>query len=252
MASGLALDHAAWSSPWRLRSLRDKGVLSGSLLIAAISLPPFPGGASVAAISAALLLGPIGVGVVRLLRILWLPMASIVIGVATVAVSLSWDGGLNAQITAPGLAMAAALAVRALAATLAMFTLACSTPMVDLFAALRKARVPGALVEIAALVYRFTFSLLESVGAIHHAQEARLGYINRKAAMRSASMGVAVLFTRTWDQARRLEDGLAGRGYEDALRTLEPDRLRSGVFLLSSVAVVAAVVGTSLLWGYST
>ena len=57
--------------------------------------------------------------------------------------------------------------------------------MVDLFSALRKARVPGALVEIAALVYRFTFSLLESVGAIHHAQEARLGYINRKAAMRS-------------------------------------------------------------------
>ena len=189
MASGLALDHAAWSSPWRLRSVRDKGVLSGSLLIAAISLPPFPGGASVAAISAALLLGPIGVGVVRLLRILWLPMASIVIGVATVAVSLSWDGGLNAQITAPGLAMAAALAVRFSRPPWPCSRWPARRRWSTFFAALRKARVPGALVEIAALVYRFTFSLLESVGAIHHAQEARLGYINRKAAMRPRPWG---------------------------------------------------------------
>ena len=40
MAHGLALDHAAWSSPWKARSVRDKGVLSGGLLMAAIALPP--------------------------------------------------------------------------------------------------------------------------------------------------------------------------------------------------------------------
>ena len=249
MAHGLALDHAAWSSPWRTRSVRDKGVLSLGLLLAAVTLPPVPGGLMVAVVSLFLLLGPIRVGWARLGRIGWLPLVSILIGVATVAISPSWDGGPRLQVTDAGTVMAADLAVRAVAATLAMLTLACSTPMVDLLSALRRARVPDPLIEIAALTYRFTFGLLESAGAIHAAQEARLGYATRSAAMRSASLGVAALFVRSWDHARRLEAGLAGRGYEDSLRTLEPDRVRSTGFLAGSVALLAALAGLSIVWG---
>ena len=248
MAHGLALDHAAWSSPWRSRSVRDKGVLSLGLLVAAFSLPAWPGGAAVAVVSLALLLGPIRVGWARLGRIVWIPLVSILIGVATVAVSVSWDGGLRLQLTPEGVETAGRLAVRALAATLAMFTLACSTPMIDLLNSLRHARVPDPLIEIAALIYRFSFGLLESVGAIRQAQEARLGYANRSAAMRSASMGVAMLFLRSWDRARRLEDGLAGRGYEDTLRTLEPTRRRSAGFLVASVALLVVLAGGALAW----
>lgn len=248
MSHGLALDHAAWSSPWRGRSVRDKAVLSGGLLIAAIALPPVPGGVGVVAISLVLLLGPIKVGWARLCRIIWMPVVSILIGVATVAVSVSWDGGLRVQLTRVGLETAGRLFVRAIAATLAMFTLACSTPMIDLLSSLRHARVPDPLIEIASLIYRFTFGLLESAGAIHAAQEARLGYANRSAAMRSASMGVASLFLRSWDHARRLEEGLAGRGYEDALRTLEPQRRRSRTMLISSLAMLTVLVAGSLTW----
>ncbi|CAL8969395.1 Cobalt transport protein CbiQ [Propionicimonas sp. T2.31MG-18] len=248
MAHGLALDHAAWSSPWRSRSVRDKGTLSLGLLLAAISLPPFPGGAAVAVLSLVLLLGPIRVGWTRLGRIVWLPLVSILIGVATVAVSVSWGASLRVQVTPAGLDQAAQLAVRAVAATLAMFTLACSTPMIDLLSCLRHARIPDPLIEIAALIYRFSFGLLESAGAIHQAQEARLGYSTRSAAMRSASMGVAVLLLRSWDRARRLEAGLAARGYEDTLRTLEPARTRSTGFLVTSVATLAMLVAGSVGW----
>ena len=248
MAHGLALDHAAWSSPWRLRSVRDKAVLSLGLLLAAVSLPSVPGGVAVAVVSLVLLLGPIRVGWGRLARIVWIPALSIAIGVATVAVSVSWDAGLRLQLTASGLATAGALAVRAIAATLAMFTLACSTPMIDLLSSLRRLRVPDPLIEIASLIYRFTFGLLESAGAVHAAQEARLGYANRKAAMRSASMGVAALFIRSWDRARRLEAGLAGRGYEDALRTLEPGRRRSRAFLAGSLVLLGTIVAGSVAW----
>lgn len=248
MAHGLALDHAAWSSPWRVRSVRDKGVLSLGLLLAAVCLPPVPGGLAVAVLSLALLLGPIRVGGTRLVRIGWLPLLSILIGVATVAVSVRWDAGLRLEVTDAGVATAVQLAVRALAATLAMFTLACSTPMIDLLSGLRRLRVPDPLIEIAALIYRFSFGLLESAGAVHAAQEARLGYATRGAAMRSASMGVAALFVRSWERARRLEDGLAGRGYVDALRTLEPTRRRSSGFLIASIATVALIA--ALAWGW--
>ncbi|MBK9697945.1 MAG: cobalt ECF transporter T component CbiQ [Propionibacteriaceae bacterium] len=251
MAHGLTLDHAAWSSPWRPRSVRDKAVLCLGLLLAAVCLPPFPGGVAVAHVSLAVLLGPVRVGPARLGRILWAPLLSILIGVATVAVSVSWEAGPRFQVTPASLAMAEALAVRALAATLATFTLACSTPMVDLFAGLRKAHVPDPLIEIASLVYRFSFGLLDSAGAIRQAQVARLGYATRTAALRSASMGVAGLFLRSWERARRLEAGLAGRGYEDALRTLEPPRRRSTRFLIGSLMLLAVLVGGSLAWGSS-
>lgn len=248
MSHGLALDHAAWSSPWRARSVRDKGVLCVGLLLAAICLPPIPGGAAVAAISLALLLGPIRVGWTRLVRIGWVPLLSILIGVATVAVSVELSSGLQVSVTPAGLDAAGRLAVRAVAATLAMFTLACSTPMIDLLSALRRLRVPDPLIEIAALIYRFSFGLLESAGAVRAAQEARLGYATRSAAMRSASLGVAALFVRSWDRARRLEDGLAGRGYVEALRTLEPARRRSSGFLIASVAAVALIAALAMSW----
>lgn len=248
MSHGLALDHAAWSSPWRGRSVRDKGVLSLGLLLAAVALPPVPGGIAVAVVSAAILLGPVRVGWSRLWRILWLPLLSILVGVAAIAIRVGWDGGMRLGTSAAGIETAGQVAIRSVAATLAMFTLACSTPMVDLLSGLRRARVPDAIVEVASLIYRIIFGLLESAGAIRQAQEARLGYVNRRAAMRSASLGTVMLFVRTWDHARRLDEGLTGRGYVDSLRTLEPPRRRSAAFLAGAVAVLAVIVAGSIAW----
>lgn len=251
MARGLALDHAAWTSPWRTRSVRDKGLLSLGLMGAAITLPPVPGGVGVAAVAMVLLLGPIGVGWARLGRLSWLPGVSILMGAAAVAVSIRWENGVQFLVTADGLTTAGGLAIRASATTLAMFTLACSTPMVDLFAALRRARVPDALIEIASLIYRFTTGLLVTAGAIHEAQAVRLGFATRSATMRSASLGTSALLVRSWDQARRLEAGLIGRGYEDTLRTVEPTRRRSTRFLLASLVTVAVLVAGSAAWPVS-
>lgn len=248
MAHGLSLDYAAWASPWRERSLRDKGTLSLGLLGCALVLPPIPGGAAIVIVCLILLLGPIGVEAKRLVRILWVPLISILIGVATVAMSFSWRGRLVVQVTPVGLSTAADLAVRSLSATLALFTLACSTPMIDILTGLRRLRVPDALIEIAALIYRFSFGLLENLGEIHRAQQGRLGYCNRRAALRSASMASSVLFLRSWDRARRLESGLSGRGYEDSLRTLDPPRRRSPRFFAWSLLLLVTLIVASITW----
>lgn len=245
---GLEIDHIAWASPWRARSVRDKAVLSLGLLLAAVALPPLPGSVMVAGVGLAILLGPIGMTWPQLGRIGWVPAASILIGVATVALSISIEGGLHVQVTEAGLRQAGGLALRAAAATLAMLVLACSTPVVDLFSALSKARVPAILIEVAALIYRLTAGLLESAAAIQAAQVARLGYASRPAAMRSASLAAGTLFLRSWSRAQRLEDGLAGRGYTDNLRTLEPRRVRSATFLALTWALLASMVGVAMAW----
>lgn len=246
MSGGLALDDAAWNSPWLHRDVRDKAVLSLGLIVLALVLPPWPGTVLVALTSLVLLVGPGRVRWRTLVRCMLPPAAFITVGALSVAVTLTWDGGPRLGFSRDSLGTAAALLGHGFAGTLAVLVLAATTPMVDVMAGLRRARVPQVCIEIAALVYRMLFTLLESVRAVHEAQVARLGYRTRRASMRSAAMLTGSVLLRAWQRAVRLEDGLAGRGYVDSLRTLDPPRRASGRFLASSLALLATIAAASL------
>lgn len=245
-ASGLAIDDAAWASPWRGRRVRDKAVLSFGLLTCAVALPPWPGGVLAGVAALAVMLGPARVPGRLLARAMTAPLVFIAVGAATVLVTLSWDAGPRIGVAPSMIPTATALTVRALSGALAMFLLATTTPMIDLFAGLRAARIPDPLIEVASLTYRLVFVLLDSARTIREAQEARLGSASRAAAYRSMSGLVAAVLMRSWTRARRLEHGLAGRGYTDSLRTLDPPRHGSPRFLVASLALVGAVVASSL------
>ena len=68
---------------------------------------------------------------------------------------------------------------------------------------------------------------------------------SRAAAYRSLSALVAAVLVRSWTRARRLEEGLAGRGYTDALPTLDPPRHGSARFVAASILTVAVVAGSA-------
>lgn len=245
-AGGPALDAAAWGSAWRGRAVRDKAVLALGLLLLVLVLPPWPGAVLVAVAAIALLLGPAGVRPGLLLRCLAAPLAFIVIGAASVLVSIAWEGGPVVRVTSAGVAAAATLLARGLAGTAALLVLATTTPMVDLIAALRRARMPDACIEVASLVYRMLFVLLESVRTITEAQSARLGYGTRRATLRSSAALTGAVLLRSWERARRLEEGLAGRGYTTSLRTLDPPLRASGRFLVAAVALLAVILAASV------
>lgn len=248
MSGGLALDTAAWGSAWRGRAVRDKAVLALGLLTLVLVLPPWPGTVLVALAATAVLLGPARVPPALLLRCLAGPLIFIAIGAASVLVSVSWDGGPVVAVTGAGVATAAALLGRGVAGALSLLVLATTTPMVDLLAALRRARIPDACIEVAALIYRLLFVLLESVRSITAAQEARLGYVSRRAALRSSAAVTSAVLLRSWERARRLEEGLAGRGYDQSLRTLDPPLRASTPFVLATLAGLAALAAASV-WG---
>ncbi len=73
-------------------------------------------------------------------------------------------------------ARAGSLVGHALAGSAAVLLLAATTPMSDLLPALRRLRVPAAVVEVASVTYRLLFVLLESLRTIREAQTARMGY----------------------------------------------------------------------------
>lgn len=249
---GLAIDVAAWSSPWRCRSPGDKVLLAFGLVLCALVLPVWPGSPLVAALAVGLTLGPARVGWRVLARAGRAALTFIVLGGLSIAIT--WQAGsagvsgplLGLTVTTASAGQAAATTAHAVAGTAAMLLLATTTPITDLLAWARRRGVPEAVVDVAGLVYRLLFVLLATAQAVRAAQTARLGYATRRAALRSAAALTAAVLTRAWSRARRLEEGLAGRGLDGPLRVLEEARPSSPRFIAASVAALATVVAVSL------
>lgn len=243
-----ALDDAAWASPWRRRPVADKAFLSLGLVGTALLAPPVPGGLLVAAIAVTTLLGPARVPARLLGEAMTPPIVFVLLGGLSVAVAVGqavpgawWVWG-PLSLGPDSLSRAGGLLVHGIAGTLAVLVLATTTPMVDLLTSVRRLRVPAACLDVASLIYRMLFVLLDVAVAAHEAQAARLGGgggpLRR---IGSAGAIAGTVLVRAWDRARRLSDGLAGRGYEDDLVTLPVTRPRSARFQAAAATAIAAV-----------
>ncbi|ACD90131.1 cobalt ABC transporter, inner membrane subunit CbiQ [Chlorobium limicola DSM 245] len=193
--------------------------------------------------------------------LLALPLAFLFAGAAGVAVDFSPDpdrfavampvGGVYAGLTASGLDRAFRLFFRAMGSVSCMYFIALTTPPETLFHAARRLRVPELLIEMAGLVYRFLFILLDSAGRIRLAQESRLGYVDLQASFRSLAVLSSALFLIAARRADECYTALECRGYEGTLRVLhEPcERPRSFLLLLAGVHGLLAVA-ILLIWRY--
>jgi cobalt/nickel transport system permease protein len=74
-----------------------------------------------------------------------------------------------------------------------------------------------------------------------------MGHSSLRRSYRSSGVLAAAVLTRSWDRARRMQDGLAGRGMETGLRVLPEVLPSSRAFLASSVAGLAGIVALTLV-----
>lgn len=154
-----------------------------------------------------------------------------------------WLGASSATVW-----LAVGVLLRALGAASAMNLLATTTPMVDLMDFLRRFHTPEFLIDIMTVMYRFIFVLLDRLGRIYTAQECRLGYVNRRRAMQSASLLGSQLFVDSLRRTQRVQVALESRGYAGALRVLPPTYVIDRRWPWLILAVAASMVGVSLLW----
>ncbi|MEU1484004.1 cobalt ECF transporter T component CbiQ [Streptomyces sp. NPDC005752] len=236
----LQIDAAAHSSRWRRRHPVDKAVLGLGFTVLAISLPPWPGAPLILVAALAVLLGPAGVTARHLWRAYRVPLGFCVTGAATLLVEVGGPGGL-VGLAPGGPARAVELLLRTSAASLGVLLFAFTTPVSDLLPRLVRAGVPAAVVDVALVTYRMSFLLLDSVRRIREAQAARLGHTTRAAAWRSLAGLGATAFIRAFDRAARLQQGLAGRGYDGTLRVLVPEARVSVRFVAVSVTLLMAL-----------
>ncbi len=224
----LAIDVAAYRSPWRRRHPAAKAVLAGGLLLSALLLPPWPGAPITAVITLVVALGWARVPPRAFLRSARAPLAFIVTGSVTFLISVDTSG----LAWAPGGAVRAGEVIgRCVAAVFCQLLFAMTTPLADVLP--RIARRPGlsGLAEVAGLVYRMLSVVLETVNAIRRAQADRLGTRSWRTQWRSVIGLAAQVFVLSFDRARRLEAGLSDRGYTGSLAVSVESLPLTGRFL---------------------
>ncbi len=137
---------------------------------------------------------------------------------------------------------------RSFAALAALMLLALTTPLAEVLAVLRRWGVPAVVVDVALLMLRLVRLTIQAVDEGRRAQAQRLGYVGYRRSVRSAGMLGASLLPRILERGRRLEIGLALRGYDGSLRPHAPavasgrSRRAAGLALVGTLALAAFVL----------
>jgi cobalt/nickel transport system permease protein len=137
-----------------------------------------------------------------------------------------------------GLQRGLELAVRIVGGMGVLLFFSLTTPLPELMRAARFFRCPPVLVELALIMYRYIFLLLEEGGRIRTAQKARLGFVDFRSGLASAATLGGMLVLRTYDRAERSFAAMRCRGYRGALTNLPPGALKGRDWAVLAVGLV--------------
>jgi len=168
------------------------------------------------------------------LRLMMIPALFLALG--TIAILIQFGSGSGETlarlrffsgylyITKAGLTQSLNLVCKAFGAFSALFLLTLSTPMGEIITILRKLRLPGILVELTRLIYRYIFILIEQNGRQKEASASRLGYKDWKTSLRTFGGEMANLFVVSMKKAESYYDAMEARGYDGGCLFWEEER----------------------------
>ncbi|MGA2121941.1 MAG: cobalt ECF transporter T component CbiQ [Methanoregula sp.] len=132
--------------------------------------------------------------------------------------------------------------------------IALTTPMTDLFTVMRQCRIPEVVIDLAMIIYRTIFFLMDQVKQIYHAQVMRLGYSGWRESIHTFSMMCGAAFIASWDAGDDLIRAMDARCYDGKFALLGENRpvelrplLALCIFLLAASAAVVTSQGMTLL-----
>lgn len=162
--------------------------------------------------------------------------------------------GYSPAIGGEGANLAALLMARTFGGMCSLFFIALTTPMIEIFAVLKSLRIPGSVIELSMMIYRYIFVFLDQAAMIHSAQVMRLGDAGTKNSLNSFAMLCGVLFIRSWEQGERLVVAMDSRCYDGKLDLMEqagragPGAIMAGAAYLTATAAIAVLTrGIQLL-----
>ncbi|AKK02912.1 cobalt ECF transporter T component CbiQ [Corynebacterium epidermidicanis] len=239
------LEIAAAASPWARVNVGQKAFLILGLLVLAVALPPLPTLPIVASVVA--LLAVFARVPWRLFGVLvTAPAAFVALGLGPLIFTLSPTG---LQLIDGGPSHALNVLARCAVASAATILFALTTPIAEILGFASRRHVPETLVQLVALMYRLTSTLIVTARNLWHTQAARLGHSNWRRWLRSTADQAATLFVLSFSRARALEQGLELRADPNSMRTLTAVRPVEWKVVLATGALHALII--ALVWWYS-
>jgi cobalt/nickel transport system permease protein len=158
--------------------------------------------------------------------------------------------GMRLTITAEGWHTGVLTASRVLGGMSVMLLLSAVTPAHRIFAALRAMGVSKSWVEIAMLMYRYIFVLLDLTADVAAAQRLRLGYSNIRRGIASTGVVAGVVVLRAVDQALRTNEAMRVRGYQGEIPqcTLPPLARRERWIIAGTALVTGTAFVLTEIW----
>ncbi len=136
-----------------------------------------------------------------------------------------------------GANMGLLVASRTLAGSTCLFFLALTTPMTELFAGLKWLRIPEVVIELAMIIYRYIFVLLEEAERMWLASQLR-GESNFRTKIEVFSMIASTLFLRTILQGEKLFVAMNSRCYEGEANSLAYQEKNSKISITALTSVL--------------
>ncbi len=242
------IDCYAHANRWRKRHPGEKAALALGLLLLALILP-WTGSLAALAVAVVATLAGARIPWRVWVRVMAIPLAFLLPSALLLAVGVEpAPTGLRIAFYPERLGASGVIVLRALSATACLNLLALTTPAHEWLPLLRHWRVPEVVLDTMLLVYRMFFLLVEQMSLMRTAQTARLGYVNRRNAMRSYGLLGSGLLVRAMERAARMEACLTARGYTGEMRVLpcvcRPSRRFVALaFLAWSVVLLAGITG---------
>lgn len=159
-------------------------------------------------------------------------------------------GGWTLTAKAEGLRQGLHLGARVLGALSVVLLLGIATPAHRIFQALLSFRISRDWVEIAILMYRYIFVLMDRAGDLAAAQRLRLGYRAPGRALSSLAALAGATVVHSFEQAGRTHSAMRLRGYRGTMPFGPLPALASGELRLIALFTVAIAAAYGLCeWG---
>lgn len=163
-------------------------------------------------------------------------------------------GPLSLVVTDGGVLRFSSIVIRSLLSVQTAILLTATTPFPDVLHALRHLGVPGVIVTIVSLMYRYIFVLADEAARLMRAREARSarpdGATRAGGSLiwRASTAGhmAGQLFLRSYERSDRVYNAMLARGLAGEHRTLTPHVLR-GADLRLAAALMAILAIVQLL-----
>ncbi len=154
--------------------------------------------------------------------------------------------GLKIEVLKEGALSGALIANRVLGSVSVLLLLSSTTKAHQIFHALRWFGVPKGWVEVALLMYRYVFMLLDQAGDVLSAQRVRLGYSSLKRSFSSSGLLAGTVIKAAMDQGTRTFEAMELRGYKGYFPLGTMPRICAKdmcILLLTSGAILIAYIG---------